>query len=204
MYNYSLLSNLYPDRDNEVSVRHHIYHIFYSFEIGKMLSVYSGLPHIINRQEKNMKKSPVYLLFSLAVIWTIFFSNINSAEAVSTGKWYTKPSSFEKIVQAAKKKNKPYILFFYTDWCGYCKKMHKKYLSNAKINKVLSGYYTIKINPDDGEEEKALAQKKGVNGYPDFRVVHPDGRSIPIHPFRKGKSLKVKAFIKYLKAALKG
>lgn len=199
-----VIPTYYPDRVDKSPVRNHIYHIFYSFEIGKMLSDYSGLPHTINRKEKNMKKSSVYLLLPLAVVWTIFFGNISSAEAVSTGKWYTKPSSFEKVAQAAKKEKKPYILFFYTDWCGYCKKMNKKYLSNTTVKKVLSRYYTVKINPDDGEKENALAREKGVNGYPDFRVVHPDGRSIKIHPFQKGTSLKVKAFVKYLKAALKG
>ena len=82
--------------------------------------------------------------------------------------------------------------------------MNEKYLSNAEINRILSKYYRIKINPDNGEEEKALADKKGVNGYPDFRIVHPDGRAVRLHPFREGGSLKVKAFIRDLKAALKG
>ena len=156
-----------------------------------------------NRKEKRMKKNPVSLLLPFAVVCVLFLG-ISSAEAVTTSKWYTDPASFESIEQAAKKKNKPYILFFYTDWCGYCKKMNKKYLSDTKVKQVLSRYYRIKINPDDGEKEYALAQEKGVTGYPDFRVVHPDGRSIEIHPFRKGESLKVKSFIKYLKAALNG
>ena len=151
-----------------------------------------------------MNKQPVPFLLILALIGALFLGNTHTAEAVTTSKWYKKASSFEKIEKAAKKKNKPYVLFFYTDWCGYCKKMNKKYLSNAKVKQVLSKYYRIKINPDDGEKEKALANKKGVNGYPDFRVVHPDGRTIGIHPFRDGGSLKVKAFIRDLKAALKG
>ncbi|CAK8725098.1 Thioredoxin-like domain-containing protein [Candidatus Electrothrix aarhusensis] len=151
-----------------------------------------------------MKKSPVSLLLIMTIVGAIFISNAHSTETVTTSKWYTKASSFEKIEEAAKKKDKPYMFFVYTDWCGFCKKMNKKYFSNPEIKQILSKYYRIKINPDKGEEEKALANKKGVNGYPDFRVVHPDGRTIKIHPFRDGGSLKVKAFIRDLKAALKG
>ncbi|MCW5201347.1 thioredoxin family protein [Desulfobulbus sp. US4] len=151
-----------------------------------------------------MNKKPASLLLIITIVGAIFIGNPHIAEAVTTSKWYTKASSFEKIEKAAQKKDKPYILFFYTDWCGYCKKMNKKYLTNAKIRQILSKHYRIKINPDNGEEEKALANEKGVNGYPDFRIVHPDGRTIKIHPFRDGGSLKVKAFIRDLKAALKG
>ncbi len=151
-----------------------------------------------------MKKSPVSLLLIMTIVGAFFISNTHTAEAVMTGQWYTKASSFEKIEKAAKKKDKPYIFFVYTDWCGFCKKMNKKYLTNPKIKQILSKYYRIKINPDKGEKEKALANKKGVNGYPDFRIVHPNGRSIKLHPFRSGGSLKVKAFIRDLKAALKG
>ena len=151
-----------------------------------------------------MNKKPASLLLIITIASAIFIGNIRTAEAVTTSQWYTKASSFEKIEKAAKKKNKPYIFFVYTDWCGFCKKMNEKYFSNSEIKQILSKYYRIKINPDNGEEEKALADKKGVNGYPDFRIVHPDGRTIKIHPFRDGGSLKVKAFIRDLKAALKG
>ncbi|MCI5207798.1 MAG: thioredoxin [Candidatus Electrothrix sp. ATG2] len=150
-----------------------------------------------------MNKSPASFLLILALIGAIFLGSSHTAEAVTTSKWYKKASSFKKIEKAAKKKNKPYILFFYTDWCGYCKKMNKKYLSNAKVKKILSKYYRIKINTDESEKEKALADEKGVNGVPDFRVIHPNGSAIRIHPFRDGGSLKVKAFIRDLKAALK-
>ncbi|MCI5137689.1 MAG: hypothetical protein D3922_04565, partial [Candidatus Electrothrix sp. AR1] len=156
------------------------------------------------KRKERMKKSPASLLLIITIIGTFFIGTTHIAEAVTTDKWYTRASSFEKIEKAAKKKNKPYIFFVYTEWCGFCKKMNEKYLTNAEIQQILSKYYRIKINPDKGEKEKALASEKGVSGYPDFRIVHPDGRSIKLHPFRSGGSLKVKAFIRDLKAALKG
>ncbi|WP_446009141.1 thioredoxin family protein [Candidatus Electrothrix sp.] len=152
-----------------------------------------------------MNKSPASaFLLLLAFIVATFLSIPHTAEAVTTSKWYKKASSFEKIEKAAKQKDKPYIVFFYTDWCGYCKKMNKKYLSNTKVKKVLSKYYRIKIKTDGSEKAKALAHRKGVHGIPDFRVVHPDGRNLRIHPFGKNGAVEVETFIKALKAALKG
>lgn len=151
-----------------------------------------------------MNKRPASLLLIITIIGALFISNARNAKAVTISQWYTEASSFDKIEKAAKDRNKPYIFFVYTDWCGFCKKMDRKYFSNTEIQHILSKYYRIKINPDNGEAEKALARKKGVKGYPDFRIVHPDGRTIKIHPFRDGGSLKVKAFIRDLKAALKG
>ena len=149
-----------------------------------------------------MKKSPTSLLLILTIFCATFLGNINTAEAVTTNKWYKKASSFKKIEKAAKKKDEPYILFFYTDWCGYCKKMNKKYLSNAKVKKILSKHYRIKIKTDGSEKAKALADRKGVHGVPDFRIVYPNGTSIRLHPFKKDGPIKVKTFIKALKTAL--
>ncbi|RWX48800.1 Thioredoxin-like domain-containing protein [Candidatus Electrothrix communis] len=111
-----------------------------------------------------MNKKPASLLLIITIASAILIGNIRSAEAVTTSQWYTKASSFEKIEKAAKKKNKPYIFFVYTDWCGYCKKMNKKYLTNAKIRQILSKHYRIKINPDNGEEEKAWPMKRASMG----------------------------------------
>lgn len=149
-----------------------------------------------------MKKTSTSLLIIFAVVGAIFFGSLSAATAVTTKKWYTKVSSYKKVRKAAKKKNKPYILFFYTDWCGYCKKINKKYLSNAKVKKVLSRHYKVKINPDKSKGKKALAERKGVNGFPDFRVVLPNGGSIRIHPFQQGGAWSVKKFTAALKAAL--
>ncbi|MCI5224935.1 MAG: thioredoxin family protein [Candidatus Electrothrix sp. AR4] len=149
-----------------------------------------------------MIKTRKPILLILAVVGTIFLGNLDTAAAVTTGKWYTKAASHKKVRKASKKKKKAYILFFYTDWCGYCKKINKKYLSNPKVKSILSSHYKVKINPEKGFEEMDLAKKKGVRGFPDFRVVRPNGSSMRIHPFQKDGVWTVKKFITELKAAL--
>lgn len=149
-----------------------------------------------------MKKKYPSILLILPIFCAIFFST-HTAEAVTTSRWYTKAASLKRIEKAAKENNRPYILFFYTNWCGYCKRMNRKYLSNTEVKKILSKYYRIKINPDKGRAEKTLANEKEVRGYPDFRVVHPNGKIMRLHPFQDDGSIKVKTFIRDLKTMLK-
>ena len=44
-------------------------------------------------------------------------------------KWY----SFNRGIEVAKNNKKPVLLFFYADWCGYCRKMENETFSNYKI-----------------------------------------------------------------------
>ncbi len=71
---------------------------------------------------------------------------------------------------------KPVYLFFYTDWCTFCKKMERETFADATVQKYLNDrFVAIAINPETagvthfmGEElsYKDLAARLGVNGYP--------------------------------------
>ncbi|XOF34616.1 MAG: thioredoxin family protein [Candidatus Electrothrix sp. YB6] len=147
-------------------------------------------------------KNRLYLPVVLVAAGMMFFSCFTPAEAVTTTKWYTTASDYKKVSVAAEKEKKPFILFFYTDWCGFCKKLNSKYLSNSQVESVLNRCYRVKINPEKGKKELALAHKKHVRGYPDFRVVLPDGRNVKLHPFTKHGSWTVKEFTAALKDVL--
>ncbi|MCW5200244.1 thioredoxin family protein [Desulfobulbus sp. F4] len=141
---------------------------------------------------------------SLSLLTTLFFfSSINTAFALSANIWYTKATGYEEIYEGAKKEQKPFILFFYVDWCGYCKRFKVDLLDNPKVEQFFYPYYRVKINPENGDKENAISIQYGVKGYPDFRVVFPDGSSVEISPFKqRGKVLSADEFIVKVEAAL--
>jgi thioredoxin-related protein len=49
----------------------------------------------------------------------------------------------EEISFAKKKKSKPTIIFFYTDWCISCKVMEKTTFGNRKISNLLNEYFNV-------------------------------------------------------------
>lgn len=150
-----------------------------------------------------MKKRNVSFLLTFALATLFLFSSSHAAFALSANVWYTKASEYEEVYEGAKKEDKPFFLFFYVDWCGYCKRFKADLLDNSKVEQFLSPYYRVKINPEHGSKEDIIAMKYGVKGFPDFRVVFPDGSSTRIHPFKEsGKVSTPDEFIAEVEKAL--
>ena len=144
-------------------------------------------------------------LFAVVVMLAglLFAGGVNAAFAVTTNVWYTSPADYERVQKKAKEEDKSFILLFHVDWCGYCKKLKKIFLENSEVEQVLAKYYRVKINPETGEEEGALAKKYGVKGFPNFLVVKPNGSTVRIHPFKQGgKVWTTEEFITNLEAAM--
>jgi thiol-disulfide isomerase/thioredoxin len=147
----------------------------------------------------NAKSS--YLRGFLCITILIF---LQSFIACSMGPTYDFPdwehgaSGHSNALSWAEDEGLPLIVYFHTDWCGWCKKMDAEYLSTAQMKGFLDGIPKVEINPDKGPAEKALAEKKyGVTGYPYFVVYLPGYESKPyrLHPFRRNGHLSVDQFI---------
>ena len=129
------------------------------------------------------KRNKIMVLVILLVV--VFFFGLKSyfkideqdAEAVEQAKplilnWL----SYNEGLTLAKKENKHVVIYFYTDGCGWCKKMIDQTYSNEEVKKILSDkFVTIKINArsenkvvENGKEisERKLATLYQVSGYP--------------------------------------
>lgn len=113
-----------------------------------------------------------------------------SAKTTEGVKWY----GYEEGMKKARESNRPILLYFYTDWCTWCKKMERDTFSNPQIQELLTqGFIPIRINPEskerirvDGKEVKAadLARNFGVRGFPASIFLESDGS--PISPLLPG------------------
>ena len=67
--------------------------------------------------------------------------------------------------------DKPMLVVFYVDWCGYCLKFMPKF-------KILSGIYKNKynfvmLNVEANEKNRALAEDVGIAGFPTVYILDP-------------------------------
>lgn len=133
-------------------------------------------------REKTMTKKIRYMIQAAAIILAATLScgekpgdalSSNDNQSGSAVKWY----SYSEGLETAKKQGKPMIIFFYTDWCIYCKKMDKEVFSDRDVISYMnSNYISVRVNPETdrgrmmimGRETSAayLMSMAGANGFP--------------------------------------
>jgi thioredoxin:protein disulfide reductase len=96
----------------------------------------------------------------------------SAVQAKSNGAWNDVPTGFE----LAKRTNKPIITDFYTDWCGWCKKMEHSTFENPSVEKVMTdNFVLVRANAEDGGSGERLAHQYKINGYPTIMIFDPSG-----------------------------
>jgi thiol:disulfide interchange protein len=127
---------------------------------------------------KKPKRWPIALLIaaSALIIPGVLLSRL--AVDVSLSNWHENAAGYQMALQEQARSGKPIVLFFHTDWCESCKKLTKEVLVSAPFKKFLPDVIPVKINPEMGKQEHALAQRYGVMGYPTFLMLPAGSRRV--------------------------
>ncbi len=96
--------------------------------------------------------------------------------------------SYDEGIEKAKESGKPIVINFYTDWCGYCKKMDRSTFEDSKVISYMEeNFVSVRVNGEskemvshNGEQisERALTKAYRVSGFPTFWFLKPDGEPI--------------------------
>jgi thioredoxin-related protein len=107
-----------------------------------------------------------------------------SAKKDSTITWY----KYDEGLAKAKKEKKHIMVHFYTNWCGWCKRMDKLTFDNEEVKQMLNGdFVAVKVNAESGEkvkvEGKDMTQREvaglySARAYPDTWFLKPTGERI--------------------------
>lgn len=92
--------------------------------------------------------------------------------------WFEGANGFDRGLTRARDKNQAVLVYFYADWCGYCRQLEAEILNRAVVEEYTKYLVKIKVNPEAGAAERALARTYGVTGYPSV-LVHPAGLGTP-------------------------
>jgi thiol-disulfide isomerase/thioredoxin len=84
--------------------------------------------------------------------------------------WYEGATGYRLAMQEATAEGLPLAVYFYTDWCPYCRQLDGEILSKPESLAYFAHVVKVKINPENGPEERAIADRYGVHGYPSFFI----------------------------------
>lgn len=84
---------------------------------------------------------------------------------------------FEELEDSLKQQSKPVVIYFYTDWCVYCKKMERNAFRDPEIISDLNNnFYAVKMNAESTENiafdgqvfsnEQAKNKRNGIHQIP--------------------------------------
>ena len=108
-----------------------------------------------------LKIVKIYYIPYLLVMLSFFaFSCTGLAGERGEVNWYSYESGMDRIEEEGKKG----FLYFFTEWCSYCKKMDQETFSEKEISDYLNDHYVpIRVDADKAPE---IAGEYGVNQYP--------------------------------------
>lgn len=80
------------------------------------------------------------------------------------------------VVAKAEKDAKPIFIDFFTDWCGWCKKLDREVFSDARVAGAARSLVAIRVNAEKGGEK--VAEKYDVQGFPTILFVDGSGNIV--------------------------
>lgn len=136
----------------------------------------------------------------IAALALVAYQLSQFAVDASLSHWHSNSGGYVKALQQQKETGKPIALFFHTDWCGSCKNLRETVLSTQQFDRFAQSLIPVKINPEFGIEERKIADKYGVIGYPTFLIVTRNFETVT--PIRTGLNMLPNKFITSCKKAL--
>jgi len=109
----------------------------------------------------------------LVVGWVFYTFIVMNTETETKVNWLY---DYDQALSRAKDENKPILMDFYTDWCGWCKKLDAETYGDETVAAFLNeSFICLKVN---AEEHADLAKEYEVLGYPTIVFLSPDGEEI--------------------------
>src|SRR5262249_50297297 len=86
------------------------------------------------------------------------------SRAPVSNAWQEGSASFASARQEQASSRAPLLVYFYTDWCPYCRAFDKAVLPDSTFDRYRA--LRVRVNPEKTDPDRALASEVGVDPYP--------------------------------------
>ncbi|BDI32555.1 hypothetical protein CCAX7_46060 [Capsulimonas corticalis] len=105
---------------------------------------------------------------------------------------------WSSAVAQSSRTNKMILVDFYTDWCGWCKKLDADVYPKPAVISTVAQFVPVRLNAEKAGKE--LAERYQVNGYPTILILDSSGNVVD----RCAGYMKPKEFVGWLNEVLHG
>lgn len=109
----------------------------------------------------------------------VFYIGINSLQNFNGKRAFAKtglePLTLAQAMTKAQDQGKPILADFSAYWCGYCVKLDKEVLANAKVKQVIEQGYVYARIDSESDEADYFRKTYQAYGYPTLIILKPDG-----------------------------
>ena len=137
----------------------------------------------------------IRLILIISLVSCVFYMRTETANAALDEPWLEGASGYNRAVELQRQLKVPLIVYFYTDWCPYCRDLDNEYLPHPAVQAYLRGVVKVRINPENGPAEREIGNRYDVTGYPRFYVIrNPSSTPRNLQPFRRSGYLTPEQF----------
>lgn len=111
----------------------------------------------------------VRIVVIVAALW--YGWRFYSGKSAAAQPWYQGADGFDRALVEQKSNGKPILLYFHTEWCGYCKRLEHDVLSTGKFGQQSGSILKVKVNPETGSAERDLAHRYAIRGFPTLFII---------------------------------
>ena len=139
-----------------------------------------------NNEESKCKITMCFIIAVLALLMSItslvlsiitFNGGVgsNNQQVSATGKnAISKKYDRGRSLDKALKTGKPIIVFFYTDWCGFCQRFAPTFDKITKDLRIKKNFAIAFVNCEDQANRQHM-QEYGIQGFPTVYVIKNNG-----------------------------
>ena len=115
------------------------------------------------------------LIFAVALGFGVAGAQTPAASQASAGMpdfsdWLSQAGGMNKAIGIQRNEGRPMLVYFYADWCNFCRQFERELLSDSSVSDYLKDLIVVRINPESGPAERRFANMYRVNGYPSLFV----------------------------------
>jgi thiol:disulfide interchange protein len=123
------------------------------------------------------------LIFSGYAMFHYADSQRPAASSVTFHQWYINKPGHERAKAAQIKTQLPMLVYIFASWCPHCKEFNAHVLSQPSVQRFLSQYPHVKVEPEHSDAERQIMDDYKAPGYPSFYVVSPQGDRYQVDTF---------------------